>query len=363
MIAVIFGGRSCEHDVSVVTGLMTLNALGKSAKAIYIDRGGKFWCGDGLGDIHTYENFRAKGKKQVHFLPSSRGVFTDKGKRLFNIDAAVVCCHGAGGEDGTLQGLLEFTDIPYTCGGVLSGAVGMDKSVMKRVFAAEGLPCTKYMCVTKPEFEREDYKFAEKLKTELSLPLIVKPANLGSSIGISVAHDYEELFDKMRVAFAFDNRVVIENALEDFTEVNCAALGSSLGEVEVSLTEQPVGWKEFLSYEDKYLSKGKEGMKRKMPAEISEDMKRKIEEMTVRAFRAVHASGVARVDFLVSGGDVYVNEINTIPGSLACYLFEHKYSLKQLTQKLIDIAVEEKRAKDALTYTFKAAAPVNGVKK
>ncbi len=195
-----------------------------------------------------------------------------------------------------------------------------------------------------------------ELKSDFSLPLIVKPANLGSSIGIGLARDYEELFEKMRIAFEFDNTVIIEQALEDFIEVNCAALGDRDG-VEVSLTEQPTGWKEFLSYEDKYLTKSKDGARRKMPAPIDEVSLKRIEELTVKAFDAVDATGVARVDFLIRDGQIYVNEINTIPGSLAYYLFEGKYTLETLTEKLIELAKKRRAEKDALVYTYGGGMP------
>lgn len=360
MVAVIFGGRSCEHDVSIVTGVMTLAAI-KGAKAIYIDRKGRFWCGDGLSDIETYKNFSTRKLKRVHFMPGERGVYNDKGKCLFEPEAVVVCCHGAYGEDGCLQGMLELSGVPYTCSGVLSAALGMDKLAMKRMFGAAGLPCVNFLGVTKKEFESESYDFVTELKADFTLPLIVKPANLGSSIGIGIAHDYVDLFDKMRVAFEFDNTVIIEQALENFIEVNCAAIGDR-DEVEVSLTEQPVGWTEFLSYEDKYLSKGKENSRRKMPAPLGEVMLTRIEELTKKAFDAVDCKGVARVDFLVRDGQIYVNEINTVPGSLAYYLFEGKYTLETLTKKLIALAKKHRAEKDALVYTYSSGLPKHAKK-
>ena len=355
MIAVIFGGRSCEHDVSIVTGLMTLHSL-KKAVPVYIDREGKFWCGKGLEDIEFYKKFSPRSLRRVHFMPADNGLYTDKGKKLHTLEAAVVCCHGAYGEDGCLQGLLEISGVPYTCGGVLAGAAGMDKIAMKQLFSAANLPCVNYIGVKRSDFENEKYDFVAELKSDFSLPLIVKPANLGSSIGIGLAHDYEELFDRMRVAFEFDNTVIIEQALEDFVEINCAALGDRDG-VEVSLTEQPTGWKEFLSYEDKYLSKGKEGARRKMPAPIDEVSLRRIEELTVKAFDAVNATGVARVDFLMHDGQIYVNEINTVPGSLAYYLFDGKYTLETLTERLIELAKKRRAEKDALVYTYGGGKP------
>lgn len=359
MIAVIFGGRSCEHNISVITGVTTLNSLGGKAKAIYIDSAGVFWCGDKLSKLETYKKFSKKGLKRVHFMPSDNGVYGDSGKLIFKVDAAVICCHGMGGEDGCLQGLLELSDVPYTCSGVLASAVGMDKVVMKQLFNAAGIPCVKYMGLWRGEYEKGDYDFVSELKENFNFPLIVKPANLGSSIGISIAHDFMELFDKIRIAFKFDNRIIIEEALEDFTEVNCAALGDE-DDVEISLTEQPLGWKEFLKYEDKYEGKGKEESKKVMPARISEAERAQVERLTGEVFKAIGGGGVARVDFMLKGGEVFVNEINTVPGSLAYYLFKDKYTLKTLTERLIEIAKKRHAAKNALVYTYKSEYPRRG---
>lgn len=356
MIAVIFGGRSCEHNISVITGVMTLKALGKKAVGVYIDRSGIFWCGGKLDDVQTYKKFSPKGCKRVHFMPAENKVYTDGGKALFTADAAVICCHGMGGEDGTLQGLLEMTDIPYTCSGVLASAVGMDKVVMKQVFNAAGIPCVKYMGLYRNEYENGTYDFVGELKEEFAFPMIVKPANLGSSIGIGVAHDFQELFEKIRVAFEFDHRLIIEEALEDFTEVNCAALGDRDG-VEISLTEQPLGWKDFLTYEDKYEGKGKEEARKYMPAHIDEETRLLIERRTAEVFKAVGACGVARVDFMLKDGEVYANEINTVPGSLAYYLFRGKYTLQTLVLKLVELAKKRHEEKKRLKFTFKSEYP------
>lgn len=352
MIAVIFGGRSCEHDVSIVTGVMALKSLNGRGRAVYADRNGTLWCGDKLGELKTYENFSKKGLRRVHFMPGGDGLYTDGGKTLFRPEAVLICCHGAYGEDGCLQGMLELSGIPYTCSGVLASAAGMDKAVMKQLFYASGLPCVNHIVVTRKQFESGTYDFVAELKQDFHFPLIVKPANLGSSIGIGMAHDYPELFDRMRTALHFDNKVLVEQGLTDFKEYNCAALGDRDGAV-VSLIEEPLGWTEFLTYEDKYLSKGKEGAKRRLPAETDENTKAKIEEMTLAAFDAVDAVGVARVDFMAADGQIYVNEINTVPGSLAYYLFKDRYTMETLIDRLIELAIKRKKEKDLLVYSYR----------
>lgn len=355
MIMVIFGGKSCEHDVSVVTGVMTLSALGKRAAPLYIDGEGVFWCGAALSDLKFYEKKDTRKLKRVHFRPASNGVYLNGGKKLFTAEAAVVCCHGAFGEDGCLQGLLEMSGIPYTCSGVLSSAVQMDKTVMKRLFSEAGLPIAEWLSIKRKDFFGREDSAVREIVARLKLPVIVKPASLGSSVGIGIAKAEEELREKILAAFAFDNEVIAEHALTDFTEINCAVLGDD-DKAEPSQIEQPIGWKEFLSYEDKYLGKDK-SVRRKIPAPIKSELADKVREYALRAFSAVKASGVARVDFMIEDEKIFVNEINAVPGSLAYYLFEDRYGTAELVDKLISIAKKRNEAKRSLTFSFRADFP------
>ncbi|MDE7394996.1 MAG: hypothetical protein K2M95_02605 [Clostridiales bacterium] len=221
----------------------------------------------------------------------------------------------------------------------------MDKEMQKRLFSAAGLSVLPYVAFDADAYVNDSYTVIERLKKELAFPIIVKPCNLGSSIGISLAHTYDELFAAVRVALSFDTRVVAENALQDFEEYNCAVL---LG--EPSEVEKPVGWKDFLSYEDKYLRKST-GTRREFPAAIPEDLRARIREAAATAYAAVGASGVARVDFLHKDGALYVNEINTIPGSLAAYFYEG--GTPYVIERLLQQAKEVFGAKQRRTFAYK----------
>ena len=216
-------------------------------------------------------------------------------KRLFKLDAALLCMHGILGEDGALQGLLAMCGIPYTGSDVLASALGMNKLFAKRAFEAAGLSVLPYNAVTRAEYETDTHAALKKLVDTLGFPVIVKPCNLGSSIGISIATDSNSLFTALRVAFEWDDTVIVEKALEEFTEVNCAVLGDG-GEITVSDTEQPVGWKSFLTFADKYSGDVK-ATRHKIPAEVGDEINGRVSELAVRAFDAVGASGVARIDF------------------------------------------------------------------
>lgn len=346
-VAVFFGGRSCEHNVSIVTGLQALADFPKMHNGIpvYIDETGVWHTGEAYAHIETY---RKKGKtvgKVVCLHPSSPYLYTEKGKKLCRIDAALLCTHGAFGEDGCLQGVLETSGIPYTGSGVGGSAIGMDKEMQKRLFSAAGLSVLPYVAFDADAYVNDSYRIIERLKKELTFPIIVKPCNLGSSIGISLAHTYDELFAAVRIALAFDSRVVAENALQDFDEYNCAVL---LG--EPSEVEKPVGWKDFLTYEDKYLRKST-GTRREFPAAVTEDLRTRIREAARVAYAAVGAGGVARVDFLHKDGALYVNEINTIPGSLAAYFYEG--GTPYVIEKLLQSAKEVHGVKERRTFAYK----------
>ena len=346
-VAVLFGGKSCEHNVSIVTGVQALAGFPRGHKAVpvYIDERGVWHTGKEYAELQTYRTKAAQAGKEVHLRPSSPYLYAKNGKKLCKLDCCLLCNHGVNGEDGSLQGLLQLCDIPYTGSGVAASAAGMHKSMMKRLFAAAGLPVVPYVTVQADEYVNDSFAALDKIKRELRFPLIVKPCRAGSSIGIGVAHSYPELFAALRVALTFDTQAVVENALENFEEFNCAVLSGEASEVE-----KPVGWKEFLTYEDKYLSKN-EGVGREFPAKIDEDLREKIRALAVEAYNAVDASGVARVDFLFGDGQLYVNEINTVPGSLSAYFYEggESYVIDKLLADALDAHGKRKR----LRYAYK----------
>jgi len=360
-IAVFFGGKSCEHNISIITGVQAIKVLSVRHEVIpiYIDNDGVFWHGKDLTSLNAFKASSKVKKIRVSLLPASSSLHSTKGKVISKIDAAILATHGFGGEDGCLQGLLTLCGIPFSGCDVLASSVGMNKIYMKKLFERDFLPIVPYVSFTKNQYKNELYNIVEKIKTELKFPLIVKPASLGSSIGITVAHDFPSLFEAISAGFLWDNAIVIENALTNFIEYNCAALGNS-DDIILSEIERPLSSDEFLTYKDKYLNKqkGQKGAKKEFPAKIDDKLADKIKSLTRRAFKAIGASGVARVDFLYDGQQLFVNEINTIPGALSHYLFNagaSKLSFADLLDKLIDIALKTKKEQDALQFVYKSA--------
>lgn len=356
-VAVIFGGRSCEHNVSIVTGVQALSDFPVEHKAIpvYIDERGEWHTGKEYADISMYSKRTGKYPgKEVHLRPASPYLYAKNGKKIAKLDCCLLCTHGAGGEDGSLQGIIEAAGIAYTGSGISASSVGMDKSVMKRLFKEAGLPIVPYITLSAEEYVNDSYAALEKIKSELKFPLIVKPRKAGSSIGIGIAHDYGELFTAVRIALEWDTCAVIETALENFEEFNCAVLCGEASEVE-----KPVGWKDFLTYEDKYLSKS-DGVGREFPAKITEELKEDIRGLAVKAYEAIGADGVARVDFLYADGVLYVNEINTIPGSLSSYFYDK--GGEYVIRKSIERAQKTFAAGRRLKYAYKPFRGEHGKK-
>ena len=338
-IALIYGGTSCERDVSVITGIQAMGMLDKFKYRVYpvlICEDGSMLMPKNAGEIRTYIGEKDVGTP-VHF-EGSELVFR-KGIRheRAHIDCALLCAHGGTGENGALQGFLEICRIPYTSPGVEASAICMNKITSKNVFLGWGaniLPAAKV--------ERGGEEEALAYARDLGFPVIVKPARQGSSIGIDVAKDEEELKSALQVAFEFDDCAVIERALENFTEINCACV-KSRGEIIVSSLERPVCWKEFLTFEDKYLSNGKGKMSasaREFPAKIPAEQEEYIRRTSYDIYKEMGMKGVVRFDYLIDNerGEVFLNEANTIPGSLASYLFTDKGIDGN---RLMDIMIEE----------------------
>lgn len=321
-VALIFGGRSPESDISVITALTAAAALsetGYEVTPVYM-YGGDFYTG-GLGKVEEFTPFRPERHKKVLLYKGSFfELRRDRLRGKWRPDVALVCCHGGEGEDGTLSALLEYNGVPYCSTGIAGSAIGMDKELSKRFFRSMLLNVVPYAVVTKGEFESGGA--AEKIRAaKLRYPLIVKPVSQGSSIGICTAGTEEELPAALAAALAYGDRAIVEEKLSDFTEVNCAAFARG-GEIVVSETEQPLSAGDVLTFEDKYLG-GEKGAGGRVPADIGE-LSAVIGDMTRRIYLALGLTGVVRADFLVDErrGKVYINEINTVPGSLAFYLFE-----------------------------------------
>ena len=371
-VGVFFGGKSVEHEVSVISALQACRSLNTEKYDIipvYITKNGDFYTGENIGKIEYYKNIPALLKESSRVIPvkESDGLHLIKYplKKFGNnlaavIDVALPIVHGTNVEDGVLQGYLQTLGVPYASCDVISSAVGMDKYVMKTVFADNGIPVLPCSVVNVKEYTKSAQAVFEKIENKTTYPVIVKPLNLGSSVGIRKAKNREELESALEYAFTFSIKVLVENAITELKEINCSVLGD-YENAEASECEEPLANDEILSYQDKYTGgtkSGKSGMaslKRKIPADIDTETREKIRDMAVKAFQALGCSGVARIDFMIdmSSGSIYLNEINTIPGSLAFYLWEPlgvKYS--QLLDRMISLALKRERENKALNFSF-----------
>ena len=325
-VALIFGGRSLESDISVITAMQTLAVLKETeydVEPFYL-YDGDFYT-KGVDDISAFTPFeKEKHLRTVMVNGTFCSVKKNRLKREFRPDVALICCHGGEGENGVLQGLLDFNGVSYCSSGVLGSAVCMDKGAAKSVFEQMLLNVIQHITVFSEDLARDPDLAAAHCEKALKYPMIVKPASQGSSIGIRAAHDRAELIEAMQVAAEFDGKLLVEEKLTDFAEVNCAAYLKG-GRVVVSETERPLAAGELLTFEDKYMSGGKmSGGGRVMPADVGEELNAVVRSVTERVYRAMELRGIVRADFLVdrTPAKVYINEINTIPGSMAFYLFE-----------------------------------------
>ncbi|MCM1053962.1 MAG: D-alanine--D-alanine ligase [Bacteroides sp.] len=387
-VGVFFGGKSVEHEVSVISAIQAYNAFDREKYdviPVYISKENEFYTGEDVGKIEEYRNIPALLKK------SSRVIIVNEGGRTklvrypmkkfgdstaAEIDVAFPVVHGTNVEDGALQGYFQTLNIPYAGCDVVSSAVGMDKYVMKAVLRDNGIPVLDCVTVNASEYAKNPDEVIFGIEEKIGLPAIVKPINLGSSVGIRIGRDREGLNEALDHAFTFSGRVLVERAVTNLREINCSVCGDR-DNAEASECEEPVGSDEILSFEDKYTSGGAKdtkssgmaSLKRKIPADISKEMREEIRELSVKAFQCLGCSGVSRIDFMIDADEnkVYLNEINTIPGSLAFYLWEAvgvKYP--QLLDKTVTLALKRERELKNLNFTFSsnilAEAKLGGVK-
>ncbi len=384
-IAVFFGGKSSEHDVSVVTALQMMENLDRGKYniiPIYITRDGDWYTGKKLTDINTYKNFDIGNKELTRcYLPANtrarqlfkfereHSLFKRDNGVIASLDAAVLAMHGLNGEDGSLQGLLQLAQVPFTSCGVLGSAAGMDKILMKAAFQGAGFPVLDYIYFDRGQLKREAEILAGRAEERFNYPMFVKPANLGSSIGISKAKNRQELINAMDIAAHYDRRILVERGIDSLEEVNCSALGFG-SSVRVSVCEMPVTWEEFLTYDEKYMRGAKKGtdkqgmqsLSRRIPAPISEQMTAQIQDYTKRAFQLFDCKGVIRIDYIIDKTDnsLYINEINTIPGSFAFYLWEASgLKYKDLLDELIQYAIKAYEDSSSSEYAYKSDILLN----
>lgn len=369
-LGVFFGGRSVEHEVSVISGIQAINNLDKSKYdviPIYISRDNSFFTGEHIGSIEEYRDIKVLIKKSVRIIPISgngrcelvRYPLKRFGSAVYDyIDIAFPVVHGTNTEDGAIQGYFRTLDIPFVGSDIMASASGMDKSVMKTLFRDAGLPVLDAYHFNAKEYYKSQEDIVLTLEEKLRYPMIVKPGNLGSSVGIKIGKDRDGLVDAINYAAGFARTVLVENAVKNLMEINCAVLGD-YETARASECEQPLNYDEILSYEDKYVSggkgtgKGMGGLRRIIPAPIDDGIRENIRSLAVRAFKALDCSGVARVDFLMDklSGEIWVNEINTIPGSLAYYLWEPLgMKFPQLLDEMISLAMKRQRENSEINY-------------
>ena len=370
-IGVFFGGRSTEHEISVISASQAMHAINAEkyeVVPVYISKQGKWYTGKALLDIQNYRNIPELLAKvdEVYMEPSFGDYNLYKKKRnLFgsnvikHLDVIIPVLHGSNGEDGIFEGLLETIGIPYAGCNTLSSANGMDKITMKMILKSCGIPVVNFVWFSDKEWYTRREEIINQIEKEIGYPVIVKPANLGSSVGIGRACNREELIDKIDGAEIYTTRIIVEDMVEDLQEINCSVLGDC-DENQASVLEEPIKSGEILSYEDKYVggSKGAKGMQasqKRIPADLPEKETKRIQFLARETFRVLSCHGVSRVDMIIDRKtrDIYVNEINTIPGSLSFYLWEATgISFEQLMDKLVELAIKRKREQGLKTVSY-----------
>lgn len=388
-IAVIFGGESVEHEISIISALQAIEQLDVTkydVVPVYISKKNQWYVGDVLTDITNYKDleFVTSNAQRVCLLADGSKYYFYKyplstiGKKpLCEFDVAFPIVHGTNLEDGTLQGHLESLRIPYVGPHVSAAAVGQDKVLMKMIWQATDLPVVPYIWCYSVQWEKAKEMYVERLEKQFGFPMIIKPASLGSSVGISIVQDTASLIQAMDDATKYDDKIIVEQALTDFTEVNCSVIGNG-AVAQSSVIEKVFNQDAILSYQDKYQggSKGTKqtsGLKmsssgtkqgtgggmastnREIPANLDDKITQKIQSLAELGFQSLGMSGVSRIDFLIDNqtNTVYLNEINTIPGSLSFYLWaESGKQFPQLLDELIQIAIERFHQKEQKIYSY-----------
>jgi len=390
-VGILFGGRSGEHEVSLLSAASVLNAIDKGkfeVVPIGITKDGRWLTAEHAENllagkpIHEPRHLRAgdpevtpgaallsqgesvvvppePAQRERGLVPfqSDAAQMRRASDRAINVDVIFPVLHGTFGEDGTIQGLLELADIPYVGAGVLGSAAGMDKDVMKSLFIAAGIPIVKHVTFLRSAWQREPRKIQKLVESKLKYPVFVKPANLGSSVGISKVHDRKELGPAIEEAAKFDRKIVIEQGVggkkQKAREIECSVLGND--DPVASIPGEIVPVKEFYDYNAKYLDEGSELL---IPAKLTKSETKKVQELAVQAFRAVDCSGLARVDFLMDPKThkIYLNEINTMPGFTSISMYPKLWaasglSYPQLIEKLIQLGIERHADKKKNQYS------------
>ena len=370
-IGVFFGGRSTEHEISVISASQAMHAINREKYEVipvYITKQGHYYSGEALFDVANYRDVPALLARcqEVYMRPiyGDYNIYKVK-KPIFGtdvyatLDVVIPVLHGSNVEDGIFEGLLQTIGIPYAGCDVLASANGMDKITMKMILQANGVPVVDYTWFTDREWSAKRDDIISSIESRLGYPVIVKPANLGSSVGIGRARNREQLIGRINDAGRYSARLIVEHMVDDLQEINCSVLGDC-DEYQASVLEEPIKSGEILSYTDKYMggTKGAKGMQsaqKRIPAELPAEVTRRIQFLAGETFRVLSCHGVSRIDFILdrSCGEIYVNEINTIPGSLSFYLWEATgIPFDSLMDRLVALALKRKRQQGKKTVSY-----------
>ena len=378
-VAMMFGGKTVEHEVSVISGIQACMAMDTDKYEVipvYLTKDNDMYIGEGIGDITSYKDIPAllaKSQRVIMLNEGGRTVMMPYPLKKFGgpkpvaFDIAFPVVHGTNVEDGALQGYLKTIGVPFVGPDVTSAAISMDKFITKAVLRMHDIPVLDAEVYTLSDYEDMD-SLPVRIEEVFGYPVIVKPVNLGSSVGISIAKTRDELVNALDDAFRYATRVLVEHAIESLREINCAVLGDE-NDALASECEEPLHTAEILSYEDKYVnSGGKKGgskggtkgagmanLARKIPADLTPEQREEVRDLAVRSFRALGCNGVSRIDFMIDedSGQLYFNEINPIPGSLSFYLWEPVgVPYKELLDRMIQLALRRQRAEESITFTF-----------
>ena len=375
-LGVLFGSRTCEHEVSIISAVQLMRNVNRDKYdviPIYISQKGEWFTGEPLKDISSYTPFdpfrkgilpvhldlTAGSGALLHYTPPKGLLGGGKEEVVARLDVAIPVMHGLHGEDGSVQGVLELAGIPYASTGITGSAVGMDKITMKRFFRGCGFPVLPDCDMTRARFEKDTDEAMDAVEKKMGYPVFVKPACLGSSIGVSRADDRQSLREALTLAFSYDRRVLVEKGLDRPIEVNCSVLGYD-GERRASVLEMPNSGAGFLDFAEKYLSssggsKGMASLKRIVPAPIGEQLTKELQELSLRIFDAMDCKGVVRIDYMLdrNSDDYFITEINTIPGSLAYYLWtESGLPYAALIDEMVACALKAEEEKERNSFAF-----------
>ena len=378
-VGVFFGGKSVEHEVSIITAIQAIENMDKAKYdivPIYITKDNKMYSGDLIGDISNYKDIDnlLKNSTQITLVQKdSKVALLRCNKKIYQndvfdyIDIAFPIVHGTNVEDGTLQGFLKMFNIPYVGCDVISSSVGMDKYVCKCVLKDNDIPILECKCISSKDYNENQENKIKEIETKFSYPVIVKPINLGSSVGIKIAKNQEELQDAIEDAFTYSKKILVERAIKNLKEINCSVVGD-YESAKASECEEPIKTDEILSYKNKYLDGGKKagGIKTggakhmnaggfKLPAEISDEQRARIQELALKTFSVLGCSGVIRIDFMIDKdtNEIFVNEVNTIPGSLSFHLWKAtNLNYTEMLDEIIELALKRNREEKNLTFSF-----------